>query len=231
MIEILINDKVKRIDDHLSIGIWQKIHAEQQKFTKNNLELLSLFLDEPKETLESLPKNQIEFVLGYITDIMTQKTNTELVEVFEHNGVKYGLENDWTNLAFGAWTDFEILSAENIEQNVHHIMAVLYRPIVSEKNGKYVIEKYNSESVKDRMEIMKQIPLYYWLGASSFFLRIAELYIIDLETSLRLKNKMNRMIILTWTKLPKFLQKKLPLDSILGSRLPSQMRILPNSNR
>jgi hypothetical protein len=227
MIEILIDNKVKTIDDHLTIGVWQKIFKENQKYLKDNLQLLSLFLDEPVENLESLPKNQVEFMLAYITDILTQKTNTELVEVFMFNGVKYGLENDWGNLAFGAWTDFEILAAENIEDNIHHIMAVLYRPVIWEKDGKYKIEKYKSADIKDRMEEFKDLPLYYWLGASSFFLRIVEQYIIDLETSLKLTNKTNKMIVKTWKKLPKFLQKRLPLGSILISHSPSQMKILP----
>jgi hypothetical protein len=231
MIEILIDNEVKKIDDNLTIGVWQKIYKEQQKYLKDNLQLLSLFLDEPVEKLESLPKNQVEFILTYVTDILTRKTNTELVEVFEFNGVKYGLENDWGNLAWGAWQDFEILSAENIEENIHHIMAVMYRPVVWEGKGKYKIQKYSSADIKERMEDFKDLPLYYWMGASTFFLRIVELYITDLKTSLSMTNKMNRLKIQGWKILPKFLQKKLPLASILGSHSQSQMKILPSSNR
>ena len=61
------------------------------------------------------------------------------------------MENDWSKLAWGAWVDFQVWSSSNIQENIHLLMAVLYRPVISKgKKGKYVIEKYKSEEIEDR---------------------------------------------------------------------------------
>lgn len=227
MIEVVIDNEVKQINTELTIGQYQRISKEKNTLNSDRLKLLSIVLDIPEKELRTLPKNQVDFFLTYVMQLLNENMEKQLVLVFEHDGKKYGLENDWSKLAWGAWEDFEILSAENIEQNIAHIMAILYREVTEQKGEKYKIVPYDADKVKDNVEVMLNVPVKYWFGAATFFFQIAELYITDLRDSLSLKNKMNRLKLTAWKKLPKFLQRKLPLDSILDLPSNSPVKILP----
>lgn len=231
MIEVLLGDEVVKVNTEMSIGQYQTYFREQQKFNKDTLELLSLYLGVDKKKLAGFPKNQIDFILHYLTNEITKVDKDKLVEVFIHDGVEYGLEKEWNKLAWGAWQDLEVLSAENIEQNIHQIMAILYRPIVSKNKDKYTIMPYDEDDIIGRVESFKELPISYWFGVSSFFFQIAQLYIIDLESSLSLMTKYKKAMTRAWKILPKWVKKRLPLDSILPSLSNSQMRILQKSNR
>lgn len=227
MIEIQVGKTIKQVNTDLTISQYQNLIKKQTLLQTDRLELLSFYLDMPKAKIKNLPKNQVDFVLQYITESITKEKSEELIMTFEHDGVVYGLENDWSKLTWGAWSDFEILSAENLTDNIQHIMAILYRPVVWQKGEKYKIKDYDSEDVLERAQLFYSIPVSYWFSASVFFFRIAEQFITDTNNSLKLVNKINRLILMGWMKLPKFLQKKLPLDFILGSPSNSLMKILP----
>ena len=53
---------------------------------------------------------------------------------------------------------------------MHKAMAVLYRPVTSRLNDRYLIEDY--ESSRKYSEIMKQIPIQVTIGAMLFFYRL-----------------------------------------------------------
>jgi hypothetical protein len=227
MIELIINNEVMEVSTDLSIKQFQELNRDSKRFNNNPAAILSLYLGLDENKIKKLPKKQVDFVLNYLTDEMVNKVEKELIMTFTHKGVKYGLENDWMKLPWGAWSDFEILSSANVEENINHIMAVLYRPVIWEDGTKYKIMEYDSEEIMERVEEFKNLPIRYWFGATDFFLQIVKLYITDLETSLSWTNKVNNLTMKTWKKLPQFLRKRLPLDSILLSHSISQVKILP----
>jgi hypothetical protein len=219
MIEVVMEDKVVEVSPHMTIGQYQKFIRNQEHYKKNPVDLLSLYLGITTGQLKDLPVSQVEMVENYITNEMAKDfEKDELHTNFEFNGVEYGLENDWSKLAWGAWVDFQVWSSESIQENIHLLMAVLYRPVISKgKKGKYVIEKYKSDDVEDRAIQFKDLPVMYWLGAASFFFLMSTLYINNIRNSLVLTNKVNKQILRGWKILPKWLQKRIPLDSILVS--------------
>ena len=220
MIEIQLEDKIIKVKPELTIGQYQRIQKNMALYEKDPALLLSLYLDVPKNTLKDLPKKQMEFVSAYITSTLTEKTlDDELHNIFTYNDVAYGLENDFSKLSWGAWMDLEVFSAENTEDNIHMIMAILYRPITSYKNKKYIIEPYKADSVDERAELFREIPAKYWFGVASFFLLIVNLYISNLRSSLVWTNKFNKMMTKGWNALPKWVKGNRRLDSILVSPL------------
>lgn len=225
MIEIYIKNKLYKINPELTIWQFQRIHAEQSKIVKSPIETIALLLDIDAKELKRLPKREVDATANILMDILTQPKLDERFETFEFNGVKYGLENDWTKLAWGAWQDFEILSAENIEKNIHHLMAILYRPIVSEAKGKYKIKPYDEEDVIERSEIFRDLPVKYWFAVSGFFLLIGELYITDIKSSLVMETKLMKLVMMGMKILPKWVKRRLPLDTILTSLSTLQKKI------
>ena len=218
MIEIQLNDRVVKVKPEITIEQFQRLKAKEDLYKSSPADLLSMLLAVPVNELKDLPLNQMEFVQSYLMSQMTETSlKDELYNVFTYDGIEYGLENDWSKLAWGAWMDMEVFSSENIEENIHLIMAILYRPITEKKNGKYKIKPYKADEIEDRGYLFRQLPVKYWFGASSFFFLTATIYTSNIKSSLTWTNKMNQRIKTGWEILPKWVKKKLPLDTILVS--------------
>ncbi len=90
---------------------------------------------------------------------------TKIKKTFEIQGVKFGFINELEDISFGEYIDLE----SNIidVQSFHKAMAVMYRPITSQKGDKYTIEKYSGTA--NYADLMKYAPLDVVLPASVFF--------------------------------------------------------------
>lgn len=228
-LELLLNNEVVEVPSEMTLGMYQQMMLNPELYENNTVQLLSLFTGIPTNQLKNCSTDEIQLIEYFLQDKVKIPKQQEVILNFIHNDIEYGLENDWSKLAWGAWIDFEVYSTDNIYANLHKIMAILYRPIISKdkKNvKKYKIVPYKSEEIEDRAEIMKHVPLTYWLGAAQFFFSIGLIFIKNMEASLAWENRINRKILKGWTMLPKFLQRKLPLDSILISRSNSRKKTL-----
>lgn len=222
MIEIEINGKTKKIETELTISKFQDLNTKIDKMTEPG-SMLAFYMDMELKQVRALPKSKVDFVERFIATEIAKPTSEELVLTFTHKGIEYGMENDWSKLAWGAWQDFEILSADNPINKIHHIMAILYRPVVKKDGTKYVIEPYNEDTILERMEEFKELPVKFWFGASAFFFQIVASYITDIKSSLVLETKMNKLAMIAWKKLPSFLKPKRLQDSIFNS--PTHFRV------
>jgi hypothetical protein len=232
MIQIEIEDKVVEVNPYLTIEQYQNLKRNMETYKDDPTAVLSLYTNIPVRKLKNLPFEQVKFVQEYITTQFTDKSiSDELHNVFTHNGVEYGLENNWQKLAWGAWVDLEVFSSEDIEENIHLLMSVLYRPIKERKKNKYVLEAYDADTIEERANEFLTLPVNYWFGVSVFFFITVNLYMKDIESSLTMKNRLNLMIMKGWTILPKWVKRKLPLDSILTLPTNLQGKTLPNFNR
>jgi hypothetical protein len=115
-------------------------------------------------------KSVVDIKLSDVIDLVTHfkglfDKKLELKKTFEIQGVKFGFINELEDISFGEYIDLE----SNIidVQSFHKAMAVMYRPITSEKGGKYTIEKYNGTA--NYADLMKYAPLDVVLPASVFF--------------------------------------------------------------
>jgi hypothetical protein len=232
MIQIEIEDKVVEVNPYLTIEQYQNLKRNMETYKDDPTAVLSLYTNIPVRKLKNLPFEQVKFVQEYITTQFTDKSiSDELHNVFTHNGVEYGLENNWQKLAWGAWVDLEVFSSEDIEENIHLLMSVLYRPIKERKKNKYVLEAYDADTIEERANEFLILPVNYWFGVSVFFFITVNLYMKDIESSLTMKNRLNLMIMKGWTILPKWVKRKLPLDSILTLPTNLQGKTLPNFSR
>lgn len=94
--------------------------------------------------------------------------------IIEIDGVKYGYRNDVRKMKTSEYIDFETMSINGLE-NMHIIMAILYRPIIKVGNLEkdpfdYEIEPYNSKTVIKRAEIFKKRMTMDFVLSATFFL-------------------------------------------------------------
>lgn len=215
MIEVKIDDKLIKIDPQLTIGRYQKIQQNPGKYVTPT-QILALYMDIDPEELKQMPVDEIKYIESIITK-HSEDPKTDVVLTFEYNGVTYGMENDWGNMTWGQWTDLEVFSQKDkVQENIHIIMALLYRPIIINDGKSYTLEKFDSKTVMKRAEIFKHIPVDYWFGASTFFLLMSTMFIKDMESSLRVMTQVKKILWRGMKILPNFLIPKRLRDFILN---------------
>lgn len=228
MIEVLIDDKVVKVNPKLTIGKYQKIQSNPIKYSTQT-EILALYLDIEPDELKDLPVEQVRFVETILSQHMLQPKTSDLILTFEINGVTYGLENDWQNMTWGQWVDLEVYSqSDKLNDYIHKILAILYRPIEVEKGTKYTLKKYKSSEVDERAELFKQeLGIEVWFGVSTFFLQALNVFTNNIETSLKAMKRIEKYLRPMKKILPKWLHPKVRYDSTLNSLINSQMKTSP----
>ena len=142
-------------------------------------------------------KSVVDIKLSDVIDLVTHfkglfDKKLELKKTFEIQGVKFGFINELEDISFGEYIDLE----SNIidVQSFHKAMAVMYRPITSEKGDKYTIEKYNGTA--NYADLMKYAPLDVVLPASVFFWSLGnELLTATLSYLEKQMTKKSKMIL------------------------------------
>jgi hypothetical protein len=216
MIEVIIDDQVIKVNPKLTIEKYQKIQSNPMKY-ESITEMLGLYLGVDSSVLNDVPKDQINIVQSLLSNHVEQPNTDEIVFVFEFEGVKYGLENDWQNMTWGQWTDLEVFSQEDkIKDHIHVIMSLLYRPIESQVGTEYKLTKFKSSEVMDRAQKFLNLPVNYWFGCSTFFLQISTEYINGIHSSLKVRTMLEKWLTPMKRILPKWLHPKVPLDSTLN---------------
>jgi len=218
MIEVLIDDRVIKVNPKLTIDKYQKIQGNPIRYSKPE-EILGLYLDISVDELRDLPVDQIKFVEVSLSNYILEPKTRDLVTTFELNGITYGLENDWQNMTWGQWVDLEVYSqSDKLTDNIHMIMALLYRPVTNEKGKDYKLEKFKSSKVMERADMFKNnLPIEMWFGVSTFFLQTLNAYITHIDNSLKAKMKIESYLKPLRKILPKWLLPKPLPDSTLNS--------------
>ncbi len=144
-LELVIDDEIVEVPDEITLGMYQQLMLNPQLYDSNPNMVISLFTGIPLPDLKNLQVEQIQLLQAFVGQRFVIPKEKELILTFEYNGIEYGLENNWSKLAWGAWVDFEVYSADNIYANLHKIMSILYRPIISkDKNAcTYTIDMCN----------------------------------------------------------------------------------------
>lgn len=123
--------------------------------------------------------------------------------IIEWNGTLYGY-SDIKSKILGEYIDLEALTSD-LQNNLHKIAAIMYRPVVKHRFNTlsfaykqkvkmlnndvenvfdwYEVEKYDSKKRKEREEEFKAFPVHIILGAISFFLSSATLYLNGIQYS------------------------------------------------
>jgi len=86
------------------------------------------------------------------------------------NGQSYGFEPNLSTMSYGAYLDITKYDTFTIDNNWSKIMSILYRPIIQEKEGMYLIETYNG---KDNSEKFLDVSMDIHFGCLFFFINLS----------------------------------------------------------
>lgn len=192
---LTLNDKEYLIPQkwtQVSLGSYQAfmdITSDDLDEHTNNMNAISSLVGVPMQTLEKCKKNDIDSVVNVLGELLNVKVNTTLNLIIEVDGKKYGFHPNLKDITFGEFVDLDNYLEKPLE-NLHKIMAVLYREITHEKKDKYDIVEYDGTRCSQNAKLFKdKLSIATVNGAVSFFLNIGKEYLVIMQSSLKAQMK------------------------------------------
>tara|TARA_R110000787_G_scaffold181841_1_gene293856 strand:+ start:168 stop:812 length:645 start_codon:yes stop_codon:yes gene_type:complete len=154
----------------VTLDKWVKLITKKNKLkAKEAQNTISVLSDIPKKLINELAIGDVAILLKRISDLQA-KENTKLNKIITINDIKYGFHPNLEELTLGEYADIETYLNNGLEDNIDKIMAVLYRPITEEVEGKYSIEAYGKSDLRMRAEKFKKMKakdisnclLFFW---------------------------------------------------------------------
>jgi len=146
------------------------------------LEVIRTFAKGDLDAVERFPVSKIEEIYLSILTLLQSEENA-LKRVININGVEYGFHPDLQELTIGEFSDIEEFIKQGYSQNIHKILAVLYRP-VNRKHGKlYGIEPYSGTGKRPDI-FLDHFPVDALHGVFVFFSIIENESMMNILSSL-----------------------------------------------
>lgn len=189
-----VQDKEYQIPERwtqVKLGDYQNYMHQSKDVTDAvtlNLLTISCFTGIPYEKVEKIRKGDVDAVLVEFKKLLEKKMNTTLNMIIEIDGIEYGFNPNLKDMTLGEFVDLDNY-LENAWENMHIIMAILYRPITSKKKKKYSIQEYDGVDMKRANMFKDKLSIATVNGASSFFLHIGSEYHMSLLSSLSKEQK------------------------------------------
>ena len=146
----------------------EKEEPTQEEIEFSNLKLLECFCDINLKQAYQLPMTEFSSVINHINELFN--VDHKLHNKFQMtdpdgNKVTFGFIPKLEDISMGEFVDLEKYIAD--WQQMHKAMAILYRPVIHEKNNFYLIEDY--EGSDKYSDVMKDSPIQAALGSMVFF--------------------------------------------------------------
>ena len=146
----------------------EKENPTQQEIEFANLKLLECFCGVNLKQAYKLPMTEFNSVINHINELFNTKhtlhNKFDMVDA-DGNKVTFGFIPKLEDISMGEFVDLEKYIGD--WQQMHKAMAVLYRPVIHQKNNFYLIEDY--EGSDKYSEVMKDSPIQAALGSMVFF--------------------------------------------------------------
>ena len=151
------------------------------------IKLLNCLSGVPVKDLYNLEVKSINKLGAYLREFFSSEPNDELKHIIKIDDIEYGFHPKLSDMSLGEFVDLENYNKNTIE-NLHHILSILYRPVIKKDKDKYLIEEYKPS--KERAELFKKkLTVDDFNGASVFFYDLERQLMINSQKSLIQKMK------------------------------------------
>ena len=190
-----------KVKEYTIISNWGDVNLESWLGLVNHtnkakgseaLETIAELSDIPKKLIKQLELKDVALIMGKVAELQ-QKQNSSLKRIIEIDGKRYGFHPDLDSITLGEYADIESFIKADIQKNLPELCAVLYRPIVEEKNDIYTIEAYDG-NISIRAEEMRKMSAEQVQSALVFFWHFVTVLSMTMESSLtqRMKEMMKQ---------------------------------------
>jgi hypothetical protein len=190
----------------ITLGQYQKF----LKIAENNedssfldAKMIEIFCGIPLSDSYKLKMSSVTAILDILYELLN--TQPKHQTRFTMNGVDYGFIPDLDDMSLGEYIDLDN-HIGNLEK-IHYAMNVLYRPIVTDKAGRYNIVEYEVGN-EDKM---KDMPLGVVLGSIVFF------YHLGKELSMHTLTSLDKQTVETYLQHPTSQENGDGINQFMGS--------------
>ena len=142
------------------------------------LKMVEIFCNVPLKDVAMIPLKELDEIVTMINEAFKKKRKFK--NRFTLNGVEYGFIPSLEDITFGEYVDLESYIGK--EEDLHKLLAILYRPITVKNRDLYDIEEYKADP--NGGHSMRQVPLDIALEAPNFFFRLGSELLKSLADSL-----------------------------------------------
>ena len=158
-----------------------KLEGSELNYIELQKQTIELLTGVERATIDLFKLTDLDRVYAQLLGL--SKRSDTLTQFVTIEDVKYGFHPNLSEISTGEFADLDTL-CKDFNDNLHLIMAILYRKVVLEKHGKYNVEPYDGE-VEERARLFKKkLPANVVNGALVFFWTIGNDYLSGLLTSL-----------------------------------------------
>ena len=207
------------LPDYLTVDMFKKISTYEGDEVGKIVNIIGAMIGLDEKTVKKYPLDLLRQVSSDLEKLsLPGETFNALVEF---NGTLYGY-SDIHNMNLGAFVDMEEY-CKDVYNNLEKIASLLYRPVTKNRFNSlefqikqgirvgfekgienpfdyYTIEEYDSDIAKERWNEMKDFPSHILLGALSFFLAAASLYLtntayLNKTMSTKMRQNLDSMVL------------------------------------
>lgn len=178
--------------EDITIDNYQELTNVTSEGVQRSVDIISILTDKDSDEIRKLPLKEFMDYNGKIGFISTTP-DSYCLDTFELNGVKYGKIPDLDFIMTDEWIDIETWKDNSVD-NMHLIMAVLYRPVTIEHpDGTYEIEPHQTRGFLQRADLFReQLSITKAMGAQIFFSLFALEYLTSMQGSLTDEKKVTK---------------------------------------
>ena len=149
----------------------------------------------PKELINQLELRDVALMMSKLSELQAEE-NSSLKRVIEIEGKRYGFHPDLDSITLGEYADLEQFIKMGVEKYLPEVMAILYRPIVEQKENVYTIEAYDG-NISIRAEEMRKMSAEQVQSALVFFYLFVSKLSVIMQLSLTTQLKEMKMQLQT----------------------------------
>lgn len=138
-----------------------KVAEENPEGSFLDAKMIEIFCGIPLSDSYKLKMSSVQAIVDILTEMLNE--TPAHINKFSLDGVQYGFIPDLDEMSLGEYVDLDGNASD--WQKMHIAMNVLYRPVITDKVGKYNIKEYTADDPSK----MKDMPLGVALGSLFFF--------------------------------------------------------------
>lgn len=143
---------------------YAELKAKDMPLREFNKRKIMIFTNKTYKDVEKIEIESYVNLLKWIDAAI--ETDAEFEDRIELKGIEFGFIPNFDEMQ--AKEFFDLKTYKNEDENLHKIMAVLFRPVTNtDKLGNYEIEEYKGSSVYSGL--MMELPMSFVFGAIFFF--------------------------------------------------------------
>ena len=153
--------------EEVTLEKWQQLVLGKKKSkTKEAKETIKALSTLPIKLVEEMALKDVAAIFERLSNLQIEG---KLKKTFAIDGIEYGFLPDLDEITLGEWADIEHYIKEDINKNMHKIMAVLFRPVTSKEGKLYSVEAYKgsrerAEKFRKKMSAaqVQQALVFFW---------------------------------------------------------------------